>query len=114
LLIVKQLNSTTIERKNTMATPAATAVPSTAVNGQITDSVTSVNTAVVGGTPAVSAGNLMMATSQALGTSAHNATGNNQQASITMQAATVQGINSLMAIGGSVIGRGAESILEKG
>jgi hypothetical protein len=97
-----------------MAAPAATAPPSgTTVNAQITDSVTAVNTSAVGSTPAMAAGNLMMTTSQALGTSAHNATGANQQASITMHAATVQGINSLMAIGGSVIGRGAESILEK-
>ena len=95
------------------ASPAATAAPGTTVNSQVTDSVTSVNTSVVGGTPAMALGNLMMSTSQALGTSAHNATGANQQASITMHAATVQGINSLMAIGSSVIGRGAESILEK-
>ena len=83
------------------------------VNEQITDSVTQVNTKVVGETPAMAMGNLLMATSQALGNSAHNATAAQQQAQITMQAATVQGVNSLMSIGSSVIGRSAESIIEK-
>ena len=84
------------------------------VNEQITDSVTQVNTKVVGETPAMAMGNLLMATSQALGNSAHNATAAQQQAQITMQAATVQGVNSLMAIGGAVIGRSAEGIIEEG
>lgn len=84
------------------------------VNEQITDSVTQVNTKVVGETPAMAMGNLLMATSQALGISAHNATAAQQQAAITMQAATVQGVNSLMSIGGSVLGRSAEGIIEKG
>lgn len=83
------------------------------VNEQITDSVTQVNTKVVGETPAMATGNLLMATSQALSSSGLNATNAQQQAQITMQTATVQGVNSLMAIGSSVIGRGAESILEK-
>ncbi|SFD51815.1 RebB family R body protein [Pseudoalteromonas denitrificans] len=84
------------------------------VNEQITDSVTQVNTKVVGETPAMAMGNLLMSTSQALGTAAHNATAAQQQAQITMQAATVQGVNSLMSIGSSVIGRSAEEIIEKG
>ncbi|NGN96236.1 glycerol-3-phosphate dehydrogenase subunit C [Grimontia sp. S25] len=84
------------------------------VNEQITDSVTQVNTKVVGETPAMAMGNLLMSTSHALSNAAHNATAAQQQAQITMQAATVQGVNSLMAIGSSVIGRGAESIIEKG
>ena len=84
------------------------------VNEQITDSVTQVNTKVVGETPAMAMGNLLMSTSQALGISAHNATAAQQQAQITMQAATVQGVNSLMSIGSSVIGRSAEGIIEKG
>ncbi|WDE04338.1 MULTISPECIES: RebB family R body protein [Thalassomonas] len=83
------------------------------VNEQITDSVTQVNTKVVGETPAMAMGNLLMSTSQALGNAAHNATAAQQQAQITMQAATVQGVNSLMSIGGSVIGRSAEGIIEK-
>lgn len=84
------------------------------VNEQVTDSVTQVNTKVLGDTPAIATGNLLMATGQALGTSALNATSANQQATITMQTATVQGVNSLMATGTAVIGRGAEGILEKG
>lgn len=84
------------------------------VNEQITDSVTQVNTKVVGETPAMAMGNLLMSTSQALGTAAHNATAAQQQAQITMQAATVQGVNSLMAIGSSVIGRAAEGVIEEG
>ncbi|MCE7536344.1 RebB family R body protein, partial [Aliivibrio fischeri] len=33
---------------------------------------------------------------------------------ITMQAATVQGVNSLMSVGSAVIGRVGEEIIEKG
>lgn len=84
------------------------------VNEQITDSVTQVNTKVVGETPAMAMGNLLMSTSQALGNAAHNATAAQQQAQITMQAATVQGVNSLMSIGSSVIGRAAEGVIEPG
>ncbi len=84
------------------------------VNEQITDSVTQVNTKVLGDAPAMAGGNLLMATSQALGTAALNATAANQQGGIVMQAATVQGINSLMATGTAVIGRSAEGIIEKG
>jgi hypothetical protein len=84
------------------------------VNEQITDSVTQVNTKTVGETPAMAMGNLLVSTSQALANAAHNATAAQQQAQITMQAATVQGVNSLMSIGGSVIGRSAEEIVEKG
>lgn len=83
------------------------------VNEQVTDSVTQVNTKVVGETPAMAMGNLLMSTGQALGTAAHNATAAQQQAQITMQAATVQGVNSLMSIGSSVVGRSAEGIIEK-
>lgn len=82
------------------------------VNEQITDSVTQVNTKVIGDAPAMAMGNLLMATGQALGNSAHNSTGAQQQAQITLQASTVQGVNSLMAIGSSVIGRSAEGIIE--
>jgi len=84
------------------------------VSAQITDSVTQVNTKVVGETPAMAMGNLLMSTSQALANSAHNATGAQQQAQITMQAATVQGVNSLMSIGSPVLGCSAEAIIEKG
>jgi hypothetical protein len=84
------------------------------VNEQVTDSVTQVNTKVVGETPAIALGNLQMSTSQALANAALNATGAQQQATITMQAATVQGVNALMSTGSAVIGRSAEGIIEKG
>jgi len=83
----------------------------TTVNEQVTDSVTQVNTKVVGETPAMAMGNLLMSTSQALSNSAHNATNNQQQAGVTIQAATVQGINSLMATGSAVVARSATNIL---
>jgi len=44
------------------------------VDGAITDSVTQVNTKVLGDTPATAMGNLMMATSQALSASGQNLT----------------------------------------
>jgi len=81
------------------------------VNPQITDSVTQVNTKVLGDTPASAMGNLMMATSQALATSAHNATTGQQQADIMWQAATVQGINALMNTGSAVTGAVANDII---
>lgn len=70
----------------------------TSVNSQVTDSVSQVNTAVLGDSPAVSVGNLMVATSQALSNAAHNATAGQQQTGITAQAATVQGVSTLYAI----------------
>lgn len=84
------------------------------VNEQITDSVTQVNTKVVGETPAMAMGNLLMSTSQALSNAAHNATYNQQQANIAWQAATVQGINTLLATGAAVTGSSARNILDKG
>ncbi len=96
------------------STAPAPAAASKGVNEQITDSVTQVNTKVVGETPAMAMGNLLMSTGQALANSAHNATNNQQQASVMMQAATVQGINSLMATGSAIVGRVAEEIIEKG
>ena len=84
------------------------------VNEQVTDSTTQVNTAVLGSTPAEAMGNLMVPTSHALSNAALNASAAQQQAHLTMHSATVQGLNSLMAIGTAVTGRGAEAISEKG
>ncbi|CAM3829437.1 MULTISPECIES: RebB family R body protein [Vibrio] len=86
----------------------------TQVNGQVTDSVTQVNTKVVGETPAMAMGNLLISTSHALSTGAHNVTSAQQQGQITMHAATIQGFNALMSVGGSIVGRTAEGIIEKG
>ena len=70
----------------------------TAVNSQVTDSITQVNTRVVGETPSVSTGNLMIATSQALSNAAHNATSGQQQTGLTAQAATTTGVSTLFSI----------------
>lgn len=70
----------------------------TAVNSQITDSITQVNTKVVGDAPAVAMGNLFVATSQALSNAAHNATNNQNQSYVTMQASTTQGVSTLLSI----------------
>ncbi|MCX2494625.1 MULTISPECIES: RebB family R body protein [Pedobacter] len=70
----------------------------TAVNDQITDSVSQVNTKVLGDSPAMAMGNLFMATSQALANAAHNATTSQQQTNITAQAATTSGITTLYSI----------------
>lgn len=83
------------------------------VNEQVTDSVTQVSVESIGSTPASAMGNLFTAMSLSLGQAAHNNTGALQQGSITMQAATVQGVNSLTSIGSAVLGRAAEDIVEK-
>lgn len=70
----------------------------TAINSQITDSITQANTKVLGDAPAVALGNLYIATGQALGNAAHNATGNQQQSYVTMQAATTQGVATPLSV----------------
>ncbi|MGD3261583.1 RebB family R body protein, partial [Xanthomonas citri pv. citri] len=67
-------------------------------NNQITDSVTQVNTKVLGDAPAIAMGNLYQATAQALSNAAHNATNNQQQSYVTMQASTTQGVSTLYSI----------------
>ena len=68
----------------------------TAVNDQITDSVTQANVKVLGEAPAAAMGNLFTATSQALALAAQNATNNQQQAYVMSQAATAQYISTLL------------------
>ena len=70
----------------------------TSVNSQITDAVTEANVKVLGDAPAVAVGNLYQATAQALSNAAHNATTNQQQATITMQAANTSGVSTLYSI----------------
>lgn len=70
----------------------------TAVNDQITDSITQANTKVLGDAPAIAVGNLYQATAQALSNAAHNAANAQQQASITAQAALTQGIATLYSV----------------
>ena len=56
------------------------------------------NVKVLGDAPAMAMGNLFAATSQALSNAAHNAVDAQQQAYITMQAATTQGVATLYGI----------------
>jgi len=70
----------------------------TAVNSQITDSITQANTKVLGDAPAIAMGNFYQATAQALANAAHNATNNQQQSNITAQAATTMGVTTLYSI----------------
>ena len=70
----------------------------TAVNSQITDSVTQANTQVLGTAPAVAMGNLYQATSQALSNAAQNATLAQQQMFVTAQAATTMGVALLYSL----------------
>lgn len=82
----------------------------TSVNSQVTDSITQVNTKVLGDAPASSMGNLMIATSQALSNAAHNATAAQQQAGITWQASTVQGVSTLYSVDTASTGRATAQI----
>ncbi len=70
----------------------------TAVNDQITDSVTQANTKVLGDAPAVAVGNLYQATAQALANAAHNATNAQQQSYVTAQSATTMGVATMYSI----------------
>jgi hypothetical protein len=64
----------------------------TAVNDQVTDSVTQANVKVLGEAPATAMGNLYQATAQALANAAHNATNAQQQSDVLAQAATAIGV----------------------
>jgi hypothetical protein len=70
----------------------------TAVNDQVTDSVSQVNTSVLGDAPAIAMGNLFVATGQALSNAAHNATNNQQLSYVTMQASTTQSVATMLSI----------------
>ncbi|KFI10728.1 glycerol-3-phosphate dehydrogenase [Vibrio coralliilyticus] len=82
----------------------------TAVNSQITDSISQVNTKVLGDAPAVATGNFMLATSQALSNAAHNATSGQQNNGVTAQAALVQGVNTMFAMDVAAAAVGSERI----
>ena len=84
----------------------------TAVNSQITDSVTQANVKVLGDAPAVAMGNLFQATSQALSNAAHNATSAQQQTNVTAQAATTMGVATLYSLDTASTGKATQSILQ--
>lgn len=71
------------------------------VNEQITDTITQVDSAL-STSSALAAGNLQLATGQALALAAHNATRTQQQGYALMQATTVAGINSMVALGNAL------------
>ena len=84
----------------------------TAVNSQVTDSITQANTKVLGDAPAIAMGNLFVATSQALSNAAHNATNNQQQSYVTMQAVTTQGVATMLSIDTASTGVATEKIFQ--
>jgi hypothetical protein len=86
----------------------------TAVNDQITDSVTQANTKVLADAPAIAMGNLYQATAQALANAAHNATNAQQQSYVTAQSATTMGVATLYALDTASTGVSTEDILKQG
>lgn len=87
------------------------AIP-TFVNDMITDSITQVNTKVLGDAPAIAMGNFYQATAQALSNAAHNATSTQQQTNVTAQAATTMGVTTLYSINTATDAVGTASILK--
>ncbi|WP_144633800.1 RebB family R body protein [Bordetella genomosp. 13] len=83
----------------------------TAVNDQITDSVTQANTKVLGDAPAMAMGNLYQATAQALANAAHNATNAQQQSYVTSQSATTMGVSTLYSLDTASDGSATSKIL---
>ena len=83
----------------------------TAVNNQITDSITQANTKVLGDAPAIAMGNLYQATAQALANAAHNATNAQQQMYVAAQAATTMGVSLLYSLDTASDGMATKAIL---
>lgn len=71
---------------------------STAVNDQVTDSVTATSLGVIGLAPAVAMGNLYVATSQALADAAQNATLAQQNTNQIAHAATCLAVKQLQGL----------------
>ena len=83
----------------------------TAVNNQITDSVTQANVQVIGDAPAVGMGNLFVAASQALANAAHNANSFQQEQNVMDQATTLMGVNTRYSIDTASTGVTTKEIL---
>ena len=86
----------------------------TAVNDQITDSVTQGNVKVLGDSPALSLSNLYHIVSQSLGLAAQNAVFAQQQGNMIHQATTTQGVNLLYSIDTEAIGDSTVKISQAG
>ena len=82
----------------------------TSTNSQVTDSVTQANSKVVGDAPAISVGEVFIATSQALCNAAHNATTNSHRAGLTVQASTAQGLALLLSTDTASTGKGTSAV----
>ncbi|HJQ58157.1 MAG TPA: RebB family R body protein [Vineibacter sp.] len=82
----------------------------TAVNDQITDSVTQANVQALGSSPAIAMGNLYQATAQALANAAHNATMAQQQMYVTAQAAATAGVALLYSLDTASLGAAAKKM----
>jgi hypothetical protein len=82
----------------------------TSVNPQIIDAVRQDNIRVVAEAPAIALGNLFVSTSQALANAAHNATNNQQQGYVTMQAATTQAVSTLLSLDTASAGQATTKI----
>ena len=85
----------------------------TAVNSQITDSITQANTKVLGDAPAIAMGNLFQSTAQALSLAALNATNAQQQSNMTAQASTTMGVTTLYSIDTATDAVGTSDILDQ-
>ncbi len=83
----------------------------TAVNSQITDSVTQANLKVLADSPAMGMGNLYIATSQALSNAAHNATSGMNETGVASRAAMIQSVAALLALDTSAVGKASQQIL---
>jgi dihydroxyacetone kinase-like predicted kinase len=71
----------------------------TAINSQITDSITQANVHALGNVSAVAVSLLYQAAAQALANAAHSATGAQQQGYVMAQAATTRGVATLLSPG---------------
>ncbi len=83
----------------------------TAVNSQITDSVTQANVKVLGDAPAMALGSLFQANAQALANAGHNITNALQQSYVTAQAATTMGVAVLYSLDTASTGVATKEIL---
>ncbi len=69
----------------------------TAVNNQITDSVTQANVQVLGDAASMALGSLYQTTAHAIGLAALNATSNQQQVNILAEAVTTTAVKFLLS-----------------
>jgi hypothetical protein len=83
----------------------------TAVNNQITDSVTQSAVKVLGDAPAQAMATLYQATAQALANAAHNATTAQQQSNIAAQAATTMSVSTLYSLDTASAGASTKEVL---